>query len=197
MSDKPTKSLYHSAAVQLGQVECLVKSGPTKSRHSGKPDYCSLIIKGEEKYYNVENPSCAAALKHLVGKTVILEFLGGRDDASISVIGQPQQPAAVPDLQRQPDRQRTVAPKAEPKTVAENLKEVRHYLMQQANLRGLALDVATYTVKKHNERHPDYPLAKDDIRELSSGYYIGAERRGMADLMPTVPLEDKPKVGAK
>jgi hypothetical protein len=200
MSDKPSKNLYHSAAVQLGQVTCIIKSDVNKSKYSGKPDYCVLLINGEEKNYSVENAACGAVLKANKGKSVVLEFLGGRDDASISVVGQPQaapQQEPPPDLRNQPQRERTPAPKAEPKTVAESIKEVKRLMMQQANLREIALDVAVYMIKRHNSKHPDFPMTANDVRELSSGFYIGAERRGWADSMPTAPLDDKPKAGAK
>lgn len=100
------KTLWHSEAVQLGQIEVTVKQESKKSKYEGKPDYVDLIIGGNPRTYQVENPSCGEFFRGRTGQTILIEFRDSREQASIHLMGPPRG-------QSQPSN---VAPKASPTT---------------------------------------------------------------------------------
>src|ERR1017187_6731195 len=217
------KTLFHSEAVRISPIRCRVKTDVQHSKYKGNPDYCVLDIEGEgERTYNIDNADCSNLLHSLKGCSCMLEFSGRDADARIRSLGagQSQSPPPdtrqqrggphpeddghnepPPDLREQPRRERTDAPR-QPQNQAANeaadILKARHFQVQVANLRSIALDCAVWTVKRHNARHPEMPMAPSDVRELSSVGYITAERAGMVNLMPTTPLpDDAPKGGSR
>ena len=97
MSDKPQKTLWHSAAVELGQVEVVVKSEARKSKYGAdKPDYVELMIGGHLRHYQVENPNCGEFFRGKVGQSILVEFRDSREQASIHAMAPAKQPTNVP-----------------------------------------------------------------------------------------------------
>jgi hypothetical protein len=46
-----------------------------------------MLVMGEEKNYNVENPNCGNALRGRVGQSITIVASGSRDDATIQLVG--------------------------------------------------------------------------------------------------------------
>jgi len=91
------KTLYHSAARQLGPVRVTVKSDVLQSKFSKpnapKPDYVVLEIDGVEWNYSLECPSCGDAFLNAKGETFSVIFDGGgkgkEDTATVTYVGEP------------------------------------------------------------------------------------------------------------
>lgn len=207
MPEQPKKTLYHSQAVQMGQIHCLVKTGIQKSKYEGKPNYIVLVIDGFDRNLNIDSDAIASALAPLQGRKVMLQFLGGKGSETVKVLGagQPQgQPPAdpendgrnepPPDFQNQQRPDRTPAPQQPALPTAqqevEDLKRGRHTMMQLANLLSIALDGAQYVAAAHAKKHPAAPpFTSDNICSLASTLCIGGERQGVQNLMPSHPLD--------
>ena len=130
MPEQPKKTLYHSQAVQMGQIHCLVKTGIQKSKYEGKPNYIVLVIDGFDRNLNIDSDAIASALAPLQGRKVMLQFLGGKGSETVKVLGagQPQgQPPADPK-----NDGRNEPPPAQQEV--EDLKRGRHTMMQLANI---------------------------------------------------------------
>jgi hypothetical protein len=136
-TDKPkAKTLYHSALVKLGPVMVTVKSDVSKSKFAGKPDYCYLVINGEEFGYSFDSPACQQFFTGQKGRSFMIQAEGRDADAKIIYLGEPGSqklaapvtlpPAAQPPPVNQPPaqhappppppQQRQAAPAATPPT---------------------------------------------------------------------------------
>jgi hypothetical protein len=186
MPEQPKKTLYHSQAVQMGQIHCLVKTGIQKSKYEGKPNYIVLVIDGFDRNLNIDSDAIASALAPLQGRKVMLQFLGGKGSETVKVLGagQPQgQPPADPK-----NDGRNEPPPAQQEV--EDLKRGRHTMMQLANLLSIALDGAQYVAAAHAKKHPAAPpFTSDNICSLAATLCIGGERQGVQNLMPSHPLD--------
>ncbi len=108
------KSLYHSEMSQMGPIKVTVMSDVLHSKHAGKPDYVTLKIDNFDRYYNVENESCAAFFAGRKGQTISIVAEGSREEASITLVGQP---IGAPQPDRAPARQQAAErPAARPDT---------------------------------------------------------------------------------
>jgi hypothetical protein len=89
-TDKPkAKTLYHSALVRLGPVMVTVKSDVSKSKFQGKPDYCYLVINGEEFGYSFDSPACQQFFTGQKGRSFMIQAEGRDADAKIVYLGEP------------------------------------------------------------------------------------------------------------
>lgn len=107
-TDKPkAKTLYHSALVKLGPVMVTVKSDVSKSKFAGKPNYCYLVINGEEFGYSFDSPACEQFFTGQKGRSFMIQAEGRDADAKITYLGEPGSqklaaPATPPPAAPQP-----------------------------------------------------------------------------------------------
>lgn len=195
------KNLYHSQAAAMGPLKVTVKTAPQKSKYAGKPDWCPLVVNGEDKNYTVENAVVAIVLNSLVGKTATLVFVGSRDTANIEVHGEatgaapaPHQPPAAAQRQQERAVAADCAPwqqgeRPEPKPV-----DAKKAMGQRAHLMYLAQKGAHYIAEQLAKETGASPLllSAEDIRCIGNSLYIDAARDGLHHhLSPSFP-EKKP-----
>ena len=66
-----------------------VKSDVMKSRFQGKPDYCYLVINGEEFGYSFDSPACQQFFTGQKGRSFMIQAEGRDADAKIIYLGEP------------------------------------------------------------------------------------------------------------
>ena len=104
-TDKPkAKTLYHSQLTKLGPVMVTVKSDVRKSQFAGKPDFCYIVINGEEFGYSFDSPACQKFFTGQKGRSFMIKAEGRDADATITYLGEPGSqkfaaPAPPPDAQ--------------------------------------------------------------------------------------------------
>lgn len=124
------KTLFHSELVKLSPVKVTVKGDVSKSKFKDKPDYVILIIGGEERTYNTENPGCADFFRGQKGRTFTVVAEGREADAILTYVGEampdntpaqaansqqpPARPATPPQGQQAPTRQSVPPPASGP-----------------------------------------------------------------------------------
>lgn len=91
-----SKTLYHSALCQLGEVAVTVKSDVLTSKFKKDQRYVVLVVDGEEKNYNCENDNCADFFDGQKGASFVLLAEGSREEAVLTYVGdaEPMEAAA-------------------------------------------------------------------------------------------------------
>jgi hypothetical protein len=208
-----SKGIYHSNLVASGPTFATVTKGPQASKYEGKPDYAVLTFDdGEEKFYSVENPECAAALESVVGQRVTILATGSREAARITVTGgaaagqaqqAPQQPHQAADTyadQHQPQNQ---PPQQMQQPAPQNQPPAPAAAPQQGGGIGSALNMdidarfnqfgflynesllqARIVKHRYHEDVGDV-MTPEQFQAAASAIYISAERAELAAQMPS------------
>jgi hypothetical protein len=201
------KTCYHSELVKNSPIEAVITCDkPQTSKFKGQPDYISMKIDGEERYYPCENAECEETLSGWKGQTVEIEATGRGDDASISVRalsgnrererdpeprreerGRRQEPAqrrqpADPDRQETPEERE-----------ARELKAFKRAAVFGARCAVLLEMCMRYAIKLNDQHLRAFagPSSSEDIRALAVTLFI--EMKGMTDInqLPTAFIELK------
>jgi len=188
------KQLFHKELRDMSPISVTVKAERQKSTYSKpnapKPDYVTLMVNGEERYYTTENEACAQFFNGKHGQTFTVVAEGSREDATITCVGQSaatlQQPAA-----RQPTTNPT-PPQAPPETKAVNHeKEAGMYIAHRLAGQKLTLR-ATMALAKEFEAAYGMTLSDDWLQSINSTLFIAGDRAGMfANLPVTVKFPVK------
>ena len=76
------RTLYHSKLREFGPVVAEFSSKPRPSKFPGKPEYCHVVINGQELEYQCETPEIATQLQDVPLRTPVrIEALGSKDAA--------------------------------------------------------------------------------------------------------------------
>ena len=184
------KTLYHSALVQMGDVQVIIKSEVTPSKYKGKPPFVTLHVENEDRNYNTENAACEAALRGRNGQKLTLRATGSRDDATIQIIDGPaahgntpaQRQQAPPAAQRQQERQSAPPPTSAPASPVD-VAGSQHDAARIANLILIALDRAVTVQHDFDARH-DEAMTLEQFQSVTSSIFISLKDRGWIDHMP-------------
>jgi hypothetical protein len=196
-----SKGIYHSNLVASGPTFATVTKGPQPSKYSTetdpKPDYAVLTFDdGQERFYSVENPECAAALESVVGQRVTILATGSREAARITVTGgaaagqaqqappQPHQAAdTYADQHQTPERMTPPgyvdkpAPQNQPPAPAAAPPQGGD-LFQFGELYVKAFTAAKFASDKCLEMHGT-PLTPEQFQAATSAIYTSAERSSL------------------
>lgn len=213
------KTLWHSELVQMNQVEVIVKSKAKKSRYGDdKPDYVDLVIGGNARQYQAENPSCAAFFENKVGQSILIEARDSRENASIHLMGpnrgQTQQrtdtrPQNSPTTTQPPaDTRQASAPAADtrrpesapaPKKTAEEVaaehlaknQESVNMARKFANKKVNAFEIAFRAVDHLAKRRADAgrAITPEQFQGIVTSVFISMDRAGLSDTLPTGDLD--------
>lgn len=200
-------NLYHSALVSMGLVTVSITTGPMKSKFSKpnapKPDYCGMVINGEEFSYTIENPTIAAFITQHKGQTLSIVAEGSRDQATITAVGAPasqmQQPAprqAPPAHQPPPQHQPQAQPSndgdlgpaaGQPKDATHDLK---HFMARNRVMAIMALEAAWLT-KLEFEAAKKYEMTDEVFIAIYNSMLFGSNGAGFSGLNKGIPLDYK------
>ena len=191
------KNLYQSTLAQQGPTTITIKTGPMKSKFSKpdapKPDFCGLVINGEEFSYTIENAGIAAFITQHKGQTLTVVAEGSRDEATMTAVGAPasqmQQPAprqAAPqqNAQRQPNRQPQPEhpPEPEQEQPARNeMDALRHFMARNRVMAVLALEAALLT-KREFETAKQFEMPDDLLVAVYNSMLFGSNSAGFSGM---------------
>lgn len=174
------KQLFHKELRDLSPVSITVKAERQKSTYSKpnqpKPDYVTLMLNGEERYYTTENEACAVFFTGKRGQTFTVVAEGSREDATITCVGQSAAPPQAP-----PESAKTV----------DHEKEAGMYIAHRLAGQKLTLR-ATMALAKEFEASYGMTLSDDWLQSINATLFIAGDRAGMfANLPVTVKFPVK------
>ena len=201
------KTLYHSVLVKLGPVKVTVKSDVSKSKFQGKPDFCYLVINGEEFGYSFDSPACQQFFTGQKGRSFMIQAEGRDADAKIIYLGepgsqklaapatpppatQPPPPANQPPAQQAPPAAppRQAAPPAAGSpppppgatmTNEEALKQTKVFVARRASLLKVAL-TAVHHLSLEFQRVTGRKMSDDEFFWNTRLLYMSAESQGIS-----------------
>ena len=177
------RTLYHSKLREFGPVVAEFSSKPRPSKFPGKPEYCHVIINGQELEYQCETPEIAAHLQDVPLRTPVrIEALGSKDAAVLDV-----RPAVDPsDLCQnfagsspETSRRRDDVPATTAAASQQNRVAPAPVAPQQATCSRdywEALGVAVALVEQFKKRHGREPSEAE--RTIATTLYIEGNRSG-------------------
>ena len=208
--EKPkAKTLYHSQLCKLGPVMVTVKSDVSKSKFAGKPDYCYLVINGEEFGYSFDSPACQQFFAGQKGRSFMIQAEGRDADAKITYLGEPGSqklaapatppPAAAPqpglpppNIQPPAVPPRQAAPAATPPpagnpppppgatmTNEEALKQTKVFIARRASLLKVAM-VAVFKLDEEFQKLAGRKMSDDEFFWNTRLLYMSAESQGIS-----------------
>ena len=146
------RTLYHSKLreiSELGPIVAEFSSKPRPSKFRGRPDFCHVIIDGQELEYQVENEAISEQLEDVPLRTPVrIQALGTKEAASLVV-----EVTNAPATAKAPPQQATCS---------------RGYWE--------ALDVAVALVEQFKKRHRREPSEAE--RTIAATLYIEFNRSG-------------------
>ena len=158
------RTLYHSKLRELGPIVAEFASKPRPSKFPGKPEYCHVVIDGQELEYQCESPAIAEQLQEVPLRTPVrIQALGSKDAAYLEVV--PVGSSEVRTTAAATSQQNRVAPAPVPApapTCSRGYWE--------------ALDVAVELVAAFQKRHGREP--SDAERAIAATLYIEFNRSG-------------------
>lgn len=199
------KGIYHSTLVKESPVTITIKTGPIKSKFSKpdapKPDFCGLVINGEEFSYTIENAGIAAFITQHKGQTLTVVAEGSRDEATLTAVGAPasqmQQPAPrqapQQNAQRQPNRppQPEHAPEPEQEQPARNeMDALRHFMARNRVMAVLALEAAWLT-KLEFEAAKQFEMGEAVFVAVYNSMLFGSNSAGFSGMNKGIPSDMK------
>ena len=203
------RTLYHSSLVKLGPVMVTVKSDVSKSKFSGKPNYCYLAINGEEFGYSFDSPACEQFFTGQKGRSFMIQAEGRDADAKIIYLGEPGSqklaapvtpppPAASapqpglppPNVQplAAPPRQPAATPPAAGSpppppganmTNEEALKQTKVFIARRASLLKVAI-VAVHKLDVEFQKLAGRKMSDDEFFWNTRLLYMSAESQGLS-----------------
>ena len=201
------RTLYHSSLVKLGPVMVTVKSDVSKSKFQGKPDFCYLVINGEEFGYSFDSPACQQFFTGQKGRSFMIQAEGRDADAKIIYLGepgsqklaapatpppatQPPPPANQPPAQQAPPAAppRQAAPPAAGSpppppgatmTNEEALKQTKVFVARRASLLKVAL-TAVHHLSLEFQRVTGRKMSDDEFFWNTRLLYMSAESQGIS-----------------
>lgn len=196
VSDKQTKTLYHSQLAGMGASPVKVLSGPIESKQPGKKGtfYVKLQIQGRERYLHPENPACLEFFKGRAGQEITILATGDHEAGKIEEVGAPPpRPAPAPNhapapasgpIQPPPTRVPNDFMRSHaPATPEQAMSRAKHFMGQNATLAKIALrltcDLNWQFQDEFGAPMPDHLLAS-----VYQSLLFGAERAGVNNGLP-------------
>ena len=194
------KTLYHGGLRDQSPVTLTVKSGPMKSKFSKpnapKPDYCILVIGGEEFSYALDSQQCANFITQHKGQTLTICAEGSREESTLTAVGAPGTqtlaPKSEPAAQTPPTPPRPAA--TAPQNGDQILDYARKFIARNRVLTVLALEAAWYT-KMEFERAKQFEMDPQLFTAVYSTMLYGASQAGIKGENVGLPLDMNFKPG--
>lgn len=204
------KNFYHSALVKEGDIDItLTCAEPIASKFKDKPPFVSFKYNGEEWYYPIENEACGEALSGYKGKTITIRAEGGRDDATIEVLGgapqqAPQHHAAArgnppPQRQQQTQRQQPPARRTPEEKAADEAKAFKKMRMTGARVAVVMECSMRFALGVAARLRKDYPgttFTPEDIEKIAVTHFIETKSYVDINALPTA-FPETPAAGSQ
>ena len=197
------KTLWHSKLVQEGPTTILIKTGPIKSKFSKpdapKPDFCGLVIQGEEFSYTIENQRIADFITAHKGQTLTVVAEGSRDQATLTAVGAPasqlEQPkprqAAAPHPAPQHQQAAEQHEQSAPEPAArDQMHDLKHFMARNRVMAVLALEAAWLT-KIEFENAKQFEMGESVFVAVYNSMLFGSNSAGFSGLNKGIATDYK------